>query len=127
MSHAMLNKIDNDCTIYWTTKGQLLKDMDYIGLQAGGIGLVFYSVFVNEPNPEFKIVRAAAIMGAILPDIIDGVYSFLFPQKWDAKELLLPFHRPDNSNPLADKPQQTKAQSILKGALLSILNYKFRF
>ena len=34
-----------------------------------------------------------ALLGAVVPDIIDGVYSLINPQAWHRGDLLCPWHR----------------------------------
>lgn len=36
---------------------------------------------------------AWGVLGAMLPDLVDGVYSLIRPQAWQSGELLCPWHR----------------------------------
>lgn len=42
-----------------------------------------------------------ALLGAVVPDIIDGVYSLINPQAWHRGDLLCPWHRASNSKDLS--------------------------
>lgn len=121
-SHAVLDKLDNDYTIDATTVDTILKDADFLTLQIGGVGYKLYEILVKEDDEQTKIMRLAAILGAVSPDIIDGVYSLCNPEKWQKGELLMPFHRGGSRT-----PRQTKEQSMAKSGMIGLLSFKIRF
>ena len=122
-SHAVLDVVDNDYTINATSYETLKQDADYLAVQISGIGLKLYDILINEKDEERKITRLAGVLGAVSPDIIDGVYSYLHPEKWQKGELLFPFHRAGTS--IGD--MQTKEQSMAKSGLITLISFKIKF
>ena len=92
-SHALMDTAEPDYTVNWFGATQWGVTAPFLLFQTGGIILVLRSVLLESRGNrrEFRL-RMAAIIGGIIPDIIDGVYSVLNPHAWYAGQLLLPWH-----------------------------------
>jgi hypothetical protein len=123
-SHAWLDKVDQDYTPNWvawrTDAEQLRKDLPYIALQIIGLATTLISIF-QEKDKQVMQTRLAGVLGALAPDIIDGVYAYLNPQAWQKGDLLLPWHRPSKEV----KQELTREQAICRTAYLTLLQLRF--
>lgn len=93
MSHAVMDVSEPDYTVNWFNAMALREAAPFLGIQSVGLGFVL-GVFVRNTrnNPRAFWLRLTGIVGAVIPDVIDGVYAVLNPQAWYAGRLLFPWH-----------------------------------
>ncbi|MFW6035445.1 MAG: hypothetical protein ACOCRZ_04250 [Halothermotrichaceae bacterium] len=95
VSHAVMDMVEPDYTINWFNKTEISRDIPYLLFQLSGISL-FALITRKEKKRNSSYVyllRIAAIIGAIIPDIIDGIYSIINPSAWYTGQLIFPWHR----------------------------------
>lgn len=94
-SHAVMDMLEPDYTANWFNKSELIHDIPYILFQISGISWFAHGIYKEKHNGNKHIflLRIIAIIGAIIPDIIDGIYSIINPSAWYAGQLLFPWHR----------------------------------
>lgn len=93
LSHAVLDMSEPDYTVNWFSPTALTSSTPFLGFQFAGVGLAFKMLGKNtRDNPRALMIRTAAISGAVIPDIIDGIYSVLNPNAWYSGQLLFPWH-----------------------------------
>ncbi|MFP4200966.1 MAG: hypothetical protein ACLFS8_06105 [Clostridia bacterium] len=92
-SHAVMDLTEPDFTVNWFNSQQLRLALPFLGFQLGGIVLVL-RVMRSETrgNPRAFRLRVAAIIGSVLPDVIDAIYTVFNPAAWYAGRLLCPWH-----------------------------------
>lgn len=121
-SHAVLDRADNDYTINWTDADRLKHDAPLIAVQTSGLAAEIASL-LTEKDREKAVIRLAGVLGSIAPDVIDGVYAYLHPDKWQKGDLFMPWHKICGSK---GKPQ-TMEQAINRGAMLTLMRVGIRF
>ncbi|HHT27223.1 MAG TPA: hypothetical protein GXZ82_08275 [Firmicutes bacterium] len=123
-SHAWLDMVDQDYTPNWVAwrkdAARLRKDLPYIALQIMGLAATLVSI-CREKDKQVIQTRLAGVLGALAPDIIDGVYAYLNPQAWQKGELILPWHRAAANG----KQVLTREQAICRTAYLTLLQLRF--
>lgn len=93
LSHAIMDMAEPDFTVNWFNPLELRKATPFLGFQAGGILFLLRNTLrESQGRPGALQLRLAAITGAVIPDIIDGIYSILHPQAWYSGRLLFPWH-----------------------------------
>ncbi len=93
ISHAVMDISEPDYTINWFNRAELISALPFLTLQVGGIGLVMENtVRESRSCPRTLMLRMAGILGAVIPDFIDGIYSILNPHAWYSGQLLCPWH-----------------------------------
>ncbi len=93
MSHAVMDVSEPDYTVNWFNAMALKEAAPFLGIQSVGIGFVLATFVRNtQDNPRAFWLRLTGIVGAVIPDVIDGVYAVLNPQAWYAGRMLLPWH-----------------------------------
>ncbi len=127
VSHALMDVSEPDYTVNWFDFYHLGQAAPFLGLQVGGFVFVMRMVFAETRNdPRAFRLRMAAIIGAVIPDIIDGIYSVLNPHAWYSGQLLLPWHnRTWQVNPMS--MWATSALTLLLLAVRYLSGYVFRF
>ncbi len=92
-SHAIMDISEPDFTVNWFDAQQLRLATPFLGFQIGGIMFVLRTMFAEtRGDPRGLSLRLAAIIGTVIPDVIDGIYSILNPHAWYAGQLLFPWH-----------------------------------
>jgi len=92
-SHAVMDLAEPDYTVNWFDSYYLGQAAPFLGFQVGGIVFVLRMVFAEtRGNPRGFRLRMAAIVGAVIPDVIDGVYAIFNPHAWYSGQLLFPWH-----------------------------------
>jgi hypothetical protein len=123
-SHALLDRVDADYTPDWTAwvdnPDALKADLPYIAAQLVGAASEVYSL-TQEDDPTTRWARVAGVVGAVLPDIIDGIYSVVNPEAWKKGDLLLPFHDADDS----EKEPQTREEAVDRAVKMTLLRLAF--
>ncbi len=93
LSHAIMDMAEPDFTVNWFNPLELKKSSPFLGFQTGGILFVLRNTFKETRGDSHALkLRLAAIMGAVIPDIIDGIYSIINPTAWYSGRLLCPWH-----------------------------------
>jgi hypothetical protein len=121
LSHGVLDVTDNDYTLNISSYEAFKKDTDYVCLQVSGICYKVYDIFSDQDRNRFNC-RLAAVLGSLTPDLIDGFYIYLYPEKWHSGQLLFPFHKP-----VSIFKQQTKSISMLKTTMITIASVQINF
>lgn len=123
-SHALLDTIDQDYTPDWTAwradAKRFKEDLPYVAAQVTGLAAALLAVFQEKDKQRLQ-TRLAAILGALAPDLIDGVYAYLHPDVWRTGNLLLPWHKATNSG----KGEMTRDESLRRTVFLTLLRVKF--
>lgn len=89
LSHAVLDSIDpHNYAPNWTNNKSIQADIDFILLEFFIAGKRLIEVWGSGDTK-----RMWGVIGAIAPDIIDGIYSLKCPRCWQKGELLLPWHK----------------------------------
>lgn len=93
LSHAIMDMCEPDFTVNWFNPTELQKATPFLAFQTGGISFLLRNTFrETRGNPRALKLRLAAIAGAVIPDIVDGIYAVLNPQAWYSGRLLCPWH-----------------------------------
>lgn len=114
-SHAIMDLSEPDFTVNWFHSQQLKEATPFLGLQATGMAFVLRTM-VKETRGDFRALklRSAAIVGAVLPDVIDGIYALINPRAWYAGQMLFPWH----VLTWQVNPMSMWATSLISGALM---------
>jgi hypothetical protein len=125
-SHALLDKVDHDYTpnlMAWKTDvDEALKDAGYLAVELSGIVAKIIEVS-REKDPHTREMRIAGIIGSVLPDVIDGLYSVLKPEAWAEGKLLIPFHRAEPG----PRQDMSREATLAKTSAIWFLQGKIRF
>lgn len=93
LSHAIMDMAEPDFTVNWFNPLELRRATPFLGFQAGGILFILRNTFKETRGDSHALkLRLAAIIGAVIPDIIDGIYSIINPTAWYTGRLLCPWH-----------------------------------
>jgi len=93
ISHALMDISEPDFTVNWFNQGQLGNAAPFLALQGGGTFFVLKTMLHStKKNPLARKLRIAAIIGAVIPDVIDGIYSLINPSAWYTGQLICPWH-----------------------------------
>jgi hypothetical protein len=121
-SHAAMDVYDNDYTLDpsgWSRDAYKLEhEQPILANQISGIGMDIYSILTDKDQSR-RDKRLAAFLGSIAPDIIEGVYIWLHPEKWQTGELLLPWHQ----SGVSKGSMQTLDFARKRTGVLAILQY----
>lgn len=119
VSHAVMDIAEPDFTVNWFDSYQLGVAAPFLGFQVGGIFFVLRMVFAETRGDSraFRL-RMAAIIGAVIPDVIDGIYAVLNPQAWFAGQLIFPWHT---------RTWQVNPMSMWATSALSLLVLSIRY
>jgi len=119
-SHAIMDIAEPDFTVNWFNPVQLRSASPFLGIQAGGIIFVLRVLFRETRNDRRAfLLRMAAIIGAVIPDIIDGIYAILNPHAWYSGQLLFPWHtRTWQINPMSMWATTFLSLCVLAGRFL---------
>ncbi|MFO7941421.1 MAG: hypothetical protein R6U92_02050 [Bacillota bacterium] len=92
-SHALMDLAEPDFTVNWFDSQQLGIAAPFLGFQIAGI-LFVLRVMRKETRNDSRAfrLRVAAIIGGVIPDVIDGIYTIFNPHAWYAGRLLCPWH-----------------------------------
>ncbi len=116
-SHAVMDTAEPDFTVNWFNSQEFGLAGPFIAFQAGGLVFVFKMLLAEtRGDPKAFRLRIAAIVGSVIPDVIDGVYSVINPHAWYAGQLLLPWH----NRTWQVNPMPWWATTILSLALLMV-------
>lgn len=96
-SHALLDNLENDFVVNWFNISELRYALPFVMFQIiAAIILVWIFIYNNRRySSKYTTMRISAVVGAIIPDIIDGFYSILNPAAWYEGQLLFPWHSID--------------------------------
>jgi hypothetical protein len=123
-SHGLLDKTDNDYTLAWTAWKDDLdrfeKDRQVLANEVIGIGMQLFTALHNKDKAE-RDRQLAGILGSIAPDVIEGVYAYLHPDRWNSGDLLFPWHKGGDS-----KPMQTYEQALQRSTVLTLIGWRVR-
>ncbi len=93
VSHAVMDMVEPDYTVNWFDSYQLGLAAPFLTFQTGGMIFVIRTMLSEtRGDPRGFRLRIAAIIGSVIPDIIDGIYSLMNPHAWFAGRLLFPWH-----------------------------------
>lgn len=118
LSHGILDIVDNEHYINISKGASLSSEIDFIAFETSGLLIKAHDIFRDE-NISKRQIRIAAVFGALAPDIIDGIYSLIHPEKWQHGELLFPFHRYVHK----DKPS-SKLSTMNKAVIVTLISFK---
>lgn len=128
-SHALLDNIENDFVVNWFNFSELRYALPFVMFQImAAIILVWIFIYNNRKySSTYTTMRISAVVGAIIPDIIDGVYSILNPAAWYEGQLLFPWHSIDVG--AQDKIMSMHITMIITVAfiIMRFLFYKYIF
>ncbi|MFW6006562.1 MAG: hypothetical protein ACOC4G_01395 [Bacillota bacterium] len=92
-SHILLDIIDNEFVINWFYFEDLIYAFPFIIFELIFAIFIIRSVIDNSiKESSFNLVRINFILGALIPDIIDGIYALIKPGSWYSGSLLFPWH-----------------------------------
>ncbi|MGM0445989.1 MAG: hypothetical protein ACQEQH_06230 [Bacillota bacterium] len=96
-SHAVLDLIENDYVVNWFNISELIYALPFVIFQiTAAVVLLWVFVYNNRKySSKYTKLRITAVFGAIVPDIIDGVYSIINPAAWYEGNLIFPWHSID--------------------------------
>jgi hypothetical protein len=93
ISHALMDMAEPDYTVNWFNQAQLGNASPFLALQGGGTFFVLKTMLHStKKNHLARKLRIAAIIGAVIPDVIDGIYSLINPSAWYTGQLICPWH-----------------------------------
>jgi hypothetical protein len=123
-SHVGMDIVDNDYTLDptgWSRDAYLLEtQMPILANQISGLGMELYGILTDNNNKR-RDIRLAALLGSILPDVIDGVYAYLHPDLWQSGKMLFPWHQAGMSL----GPMQTAESARKRTGFLNLLQVSF--
>ncbi len=103
-SHAVLDSLPrHQYVVNWQNAQSLRKDMDVLLLD-GVLSLTRTLEAVRSGDET----RLWGVIGAVMPDIVDGLYALHCRECWMRGELLLPWHQSEKM-----KPRLTKGETML--------------
>ncbi len=118
-SHAVMDMLEPDFTVNWFNPGDLQSATPFLGVQAGGLAFMLQKLLCRKSEPRMRLyVRLAAIIGAVLPDVIDGIYALLNPCAWYSGRMLFPWH---------SRTRQTSPMPMWATSLLTLCVLLLRF
>jgi hypothetical protein len=88
-SHALLDTWFRQNVVNWQDKTDMRRQKIYLAADIALAGAVAWRAAQDEQNQTRRMVGIAA---ALAPDVIDGVYALIYPDRWMKGDLLLPWH-----------------------------------
>ncbi|MFO7815929.1 MAG: hypothetical protein R6V14_09445 [Halanaerobiales bacterium] len=121
-SHALLDNLENDFVVNWFNISRLRYAFPFLMFQIiAAIILIWIFIYNNKKySSKYTILRICAVVGAIIPDIIDGVYSIVNPAAWYEGKLLFPWHS-------IDAGAQDKIMSMHMTMIITVVFIIMRF
>lgn len=101
---------------------EALKDAGYVAIELSGIVAKIVEV-CREEDSHTREMRIAGIIGSVLPDVIDGIYSILRPEEWQKGNLLIPFHKAQPG----PRQDMSREATLAKTSAIWFLQGKIRF
>ncbi len=94
LSHIVLDYSDNEFVVNWYNIQELSYAIPFLLFQIVFSAILLRKVINNSRLRESKYsrLRIYFIIGAVSPDIIDGIYSIINPAAWYNGQLLFPWH-----------------------------------
>ena len=94
LSHAVLDNIENDYVVNWFNKNELIDALPFIIFQITVTAILLWIFIYNNRkySSEYTKLRIIAVIGAISPDLIDALYSVIYPAAWYSGKLIFPWH-----------------------------------
>lgn len=97
LSHAALDYIENDYVVNWFNQSEFLEALPFVIFQVVATAILLYIFIYNNKkySSKYTNLRIIAVIGAISPDLIDGIYSVINPAAWYSGQLIFPWHSLD--------------------------------
>ncbi|MFW5998939.1 MAG: hypothetical protein ACOCP5_04215 [Halanaerobiaceae bacterium] len=123
LSHIVLDYIDNEFVVNWFNIPQLRLAIPFLIFQLLFVIIIIHTIYYNSRKrvSRYSHLRICFIIGAVIPDIIDGIYTLFSPQAWYTGTLLFPWHR------IGDKTGDPMSMynTILISSIFVIIRYVF--
>lgn len=122
ISHIFLDNLENDFVVNWFNFSKLKYALPFVLFQIiAAVILVWVFIYNNKKySSKYTTLRISAVIGAIIPDIIDGVYSIINPTAWYEGQLLFPWHS-------IDVGLESKVMSMHLTMIITIIFIIFRY
>ena len=93
-SHIIMDLIDKEYVVNWFNYSELKPAVFYIFFQSFlSIYILYQVIKERKKKPDCFKIKMFSILGAVIPDIIDGLYSILNPEVWYNGSLIFFWHR----------------------------------
>ncbi|MFW6287504.1 MAG: hypothetical protein ACOC2J_01985 [bacterium] len=93
-SHIVLDYTDNEFVVNWFNIQELSYAIPFLLFQIIFSAILLRKVINNSrlSVSKYSRLRIYFIIGAVAPDIVDGIYSLINPAAWYNGQLLFPWH-----------------------------------